>query len=99
MLSGENLVFLAECEDVLPDIPGHAPRSPTPPLTPPGNRLDIELPALPECHPGDPNIGQECVLVEKEERMVLEYEIEFPKPLKIDEKPTLPGSGSSGELP
>ena len=74
-------------KDCLPGQPGQS------------NDMGITLPEIPESVPGEPQIGQDKIIDQGDDHIILEYEIEFPKPLKIDEKPTLPGSGSSGTLP
>ena len=65
------------------------------------NDLGMEMPVPPDVHPDQPNIGQDCVVVQKDEQIVLEYEIEFPKGLtkKGDVLPILPGGICDIDMP
>ena len=74
-------VWPEDSVEYMPDQPGK------------DNVLNIEMPPLLETVPGEPRIGKERIITQDEDTILLEYEIEFPKPAD-DEKPFLPGSNT-----
>jgi hypothetical protein len=63
-------IWPSELKDFIADRPGA------------DNELTTSIPALPEYAPGEPRIGQDKIIVEDDDHIMLEYEIEFPRPFK-----------------
>ena len=66
-------------KDFMPDEPGK------------DNEMGIVMPAMLENVPGEPQIGQDKIIDQGDDHIILEYEIEFPR-VFIDDRPGLPGS-------